>query len=119
MAALSYGGCSVSVSDESGQPENFPQTKEQAAEATDLGKADWSLDPCLRWGWYDDGMCDWFCFTPDPDCAPPTLLANPTGQRTDFPIVLAHGFDSSHQGEGQHHRALDGRAGLALSDLHA
>ncbi|MCB9526120.1 MAG: triacylglycerol lipase [Myxococcales bacterium] len=72
-----------------------PATKAEVAQANVDGKADWSLDPCERWGWYGDGACDWFCWDHDPDCDPSPLGPEPQGTATRFPIVLAHGFDAS------------------------
>jgi len=33
-------------------------------------KSDDTSDPCEDMGWYDDGLCDWFCPKPDSDCGP-------------------------------------------------
>jgi len=38
------------------------------AEVAKLEKAD-HIDYCAAYGWYDDGVCDSFCSSPDPDCA--------------------------------------------------
>lgn len=70
-------------------------TKEDAAQATSEGKADFSFDLCERKGWYGDGTCDWFCIKRDPDCDLAPLGPEPAGLSTRFPIVLAHGFDAS------------------------
>lgn len=70
-------------------------TKDEAAEATFTGKADWSFDVCERRGWYGDGECDWFCPRRDQDCDPEPLGPEPQGAATRYPIVLAHGFDAS------------------------
>lgn len=85
------------VDDQSSEqpPQGVPSSKEAAAEETQSGKADWSLDPCDWWGWYSDGHCDWFCPQRDADCDQPVLFADPTGSPTIHPIVLAHGFDAS------------------------
>jgi len=37
-------------------------------EARKIGKADWPEDHCGSSEWYDDGECDDFCPSPDPDC---------------------------------------------------
>ena len=79
---------------EASRPED-ELTKGEVAEATQLGKADFSLDVCERRGWYGDGVCDWFCFQPDPDCELPPLGPEPSGESTRHPIVLTHGFDAS------------------------
>ncbi len=96
-AALIASGCGADSTDDTSSPENIPNTKEEVAELTDIGKADWSLDPCKRWGWYGDGVCDWFCFSHDTDCDAPALFADPRGDATRFPILLAHGFDASQE----------------------
>lgn len=72
-----------------------PADKEQAAEATEYGKADWSFDVCERNGWYGDAECDWYCLKKDPDCELFPLGPEPFGETTKYPIVLAHGFDAS------------------------
>jgi hypothetical protein len=72
-----------------------PADKATVAEAAENGKADWSLDPCERHGWYGDGECDWFCPRRDADCDLAPLGPEPAGAATRFPIVLAHGFDAS------------------------
>lgn len=41
-------------------------TKEEARDSA--GKWDESSDICEKSGWYNDGECDDFCLTPDPDC---------------------------------------------------
>lgn len=92
-------GCGSEAADEAktaGQPAPYtPETKEQAANDQEIGKADWSLDPCEWNGWYGDGECDWFCVKADVDCAVPTLFADPRGDGARHPILLAHGFDAS------------------------
>ncbi|TNF37764.1 MAG: triacylglycerol lipase [Deltaproteobacteria bacterium] len=80
---------------DAGDPETATPTKAEAAERTDTGKADWSLDVCQSRGWYGDGACDWFCPKADPDCALPPLGAEPEGFPTRYPIVLHHGFNAS------------------------
>ena len=42
----------------------------QADLEADDGKSDDGSDPCEDMGWYDDGLCDWFCPKPDSDCGP-------------------------------------------------
>ena len=55
-------------------------TREMARDAKADGFTDWlceilwlppGCDLCEELGWYDDGICDDFCESPDPDCAPP------------------------------------------------
>jgi triacylglycerol lipase len=78
-----------------GTPAPAPESKQEAAEATDQGKADWSVDVCDWNGWYGDGACDWFCLKRDQDCNAEPLGPAPAGQATKYPVVLAHGFDAS------------------------
>lgn len=75
--------------------EELPQTKEEAALLTNEGKGDFSLDICKKFKWYDDGNCDWFCPARDGDCNADPLGPDPIGQKTKFPIILAHGFMGS------------------------
>lgn len=65
-------GCFASTEGESPDPD---LTKEEAA-ARD-GKSDAGADLCDLLGWYDDGVCDTFCPSPDPDCDA-TCLAFPS-----------------------------------------
>ncbi len=44
--------------------------KAEYASGANSVKADGS-DPCARYGWYGDGVCDSFCPNPDPDCEEP------------------------------------------------
>ncbi len=74
---------------------DLPQTKAQAADASNNGKADWGIDICQRNSWYGDRACDWFCPRHDPDCDLDPLGPDPSGQPTRYPIVLAHGFMGS------------------------
>lgn len=81
---------------EASTPQGLPETKAEAADSTIAGKADWSIDPCEWWGWYEDGACDWYCWDPDPDCSVAPLFKPPADiKATRLPIVLAHGFDAS------------------------
>ena len=75
--------------------EELPESKVQAAELTNEGKGDFSLDICKHRGWYDDGECDWFCPRRDDDCNADPLGPEPAGSPATFPIVLAHGFMGS------------------------
>ena len=72
-----------------------PDTKADAASATQAGKADFSFDLCARKGWYGDGECDWFCAKRDEDCNAPVVGPEPSGQALRLPVVLHHGFDAS------------------------
>jgi triacylglycerol lipase len=89
-------GCAESAEPADEGTAQGPESKLEAAEAVDGGKADWAFDFCERRGWYSDGSCDWFCPSPDPDCALPPLFDAPSGVAAAYPIVLAHGFDASH-----------------------
>lgn len=84
------------------QLEDAPQTPEidktQAAQATQEGKADLSLDWCKARGWYGDGVCDWFCPRRDEDCDPAPLGPEPDGSATTYPILLHHGFNAGARG---------------------
>lgn len=81
---------------EPGPEDDFgPDSKEDAAAATDEGKADWGFDICENRGWYGDGECDWFCPQRDQDCNAAPLGPEPSGTPTRYPILLAHGFDAS------------------------
>ena len=99
LLGLSLVACATDGAPETAEdPQNdIPETKEAAAEAQTLGKADWSLDPCQWRGWYGDGVCDWFCPRRDSDCDKADLFASPTGHAASFPILLTHGFDASPQ----------------------
>ncbi len=88
-------GCAQEVEPTPTEDASVPGTKEEAAQATQEGKADFSFDLCQRKGWYGDGACDWFCPMRDPDCDAAPLGPEPQGEATRFPIVLAHGFDAS------------------------
>lgn len=76
----------------------LPESKEEAAQSSIDGKADFSLDLCAHRGWYGDGACDWFCLRPDPDCAATPLGPEPSGHPTQHPILLLHGFNSGASG---------------------
>lgn len=91
LAALAACG----PADESGAEPAAPSSKEDAALATQEGKADWTFDICRRNGWYGDGECDWFCWERDEDCNPTPLGPVPAGSPARYPVVLAHGFDAS------------------------
>jgi triacylglycerol lipase len=96
LASFAGVGCSADdTQDEPATNEAEDLTKDQAAEATHEGKADFSFDLCERRGWYGDGECDWFCIKRDPDCNLPALGPEPAGFSARHPIVLAHGFDAS------------------------
>lgn len=71
--------------------------KETIASEANVGKADWSFDPCTRNGWYGDGECDWFCPQKDTDCGPATLFSTPSGEHARYPVVLHHGFAGGHK----------------------
>lgn len=75
--------------------EELPETKAEAAELTNAGKGDFSLDICQHKNWYGDGECDWYCPLRDEDCNADPLGPEPQGTATRFPIVLAHGFMGS------------------------
>lgn len=99
-ALTSLAACGDASDDAAPQPapvedDNLPQTKEDAAVATQEGKADFSLDICAHRGWYGDGACDWFCPRHDSDCDIAPLGPEPAGDAARLPIVLAHGFDAS------------------------
>lgn len=87
--------CSTAVDAPATMSAEGPVDKTEAAQTTEDGKADWSLDWCERKGWYGDGECDWFCPRRDPDCDAQPLGPDPQGDATKYPIVLAHGFDAS------------------------
>lgn len=46
-------------------PQETTMTKD---EVRNLDKADFAIDWCAEFGWYDDQICDDFCLQPDPDC---------------------------------------------------
>ena len=83
------------VEEEEPVEEELPESKVQAAELTNEGKGDFSLDICEHYDWYDDGECDWFCVRRDADCNADPLFPDPQGDATRYPIVLAHGFMGS------------------------
>lgn len=87
-------------SDESqpAQPSTPELTKAQAAQDTQAGKADLTLDWCKAHGWYGDGVCDWFCPRRDEDCDPAPLGPEPDGVATAHPILLHHGFNAGARG---------------------
>lgn len=89
------GSPSSADADGADSDDGAPTDKAEAAEAQDVGKADWTFDLCERRGWYGDGECDWFCLRRDPDCDKPALFADPSGDATKLPIVLVHGWDAS------------------------
>ncbi len=70
------------------------QAKEDAARELQEGKADGTRDLCSFYNWYGDGECDQFCAQPDPDCEL-TSTPVPSGNATNYPIILAHGFNAS------------------------
>ena len=74
---------------------DLPADKIEAAELTNEGKGDFSLDICEWNDWYTDGECDWFCPKRDSDCNEEPLGPEPDGVATRHPIVLAHGFMGS------------------------
>lgn len=73
-------------------------SKAQAAQDTQQGKADLSLDWCKLHSWYGDGYCDWFCPRRDEDCDPEPLGPEPEGFAADLPILLLHGFNAGARG---------------------
>jgi triacylglycerol lipase len=75
--------------------DDLPESKAEAADLTNQGKADWTLDICEARGWYGDGECDWYCPRRDEDCNADPLGPDPAGVSTQYPIVLAHGFMGS------------------------
>lgn len=90
--------CGPSDSEPEPEPEpadELPTDKVEAAELTNEGKGDFSLDICTWNDWYDDGECDWYCPRRDADCNAEPLGPDPAGQPTRYPIVLAHGFMGS------------------------
>lgn len=78
--------------------DSAPMTKEEAAAHKQEGKADFPFDLCELRGWYEDDHCDWFCPERDPVCVPEPLGPAPAGDRTEHPIILAHGFNAGRQG---------------------
>lgn len=74
--------------------DGLPETKEEAADMVNEGKADWGIDLCAIRGWYNDGGCDWICSDPDPDCDIPSLGPEPQGVATQYPLVFVHGLGS-------------------------
>ncbi len=77
------------------QADDLPDNKIDAAELTNEGKGDFSLDICEWKEWYGDGECDWFCPRRDSDCNEAPLGPDPAGVSSEYPIVLAHGFMGS------------------------
>ena len=77
------------------QEDDLPQEKTDAADLTNQGKGDFSLDICKAREWYDDGECDWFCPRRDADCNAEPLGPEPSGRAAKYPIILAHGFMGS------------------------
>ncbi len=77
------------------EPEDLPESKLDAADQTNQGKGDFSLDICKARNWYNDGECDWFCPKRDEDCNADPLGPDPQGDPAQYPIVLAHGFMGS------------------------
>lgn len=109
-------GCSEAVesggSAEPGQEDSeVPETKEEAADATNQGKADWGFDICERNSWYGDHACDWFCPRHDIDCDLDPLGPEPSGQPARYPIVLAHGFMGSDTNFWSFYRLSDALEG--------
>lgn len=82
----------------SGEGDETPATKEQAAQYEQSGKADLPFDLCERNGWYEDDECDWFCSDRDPVCHAEPLGPEPRGARAAYPIILTHGFNAGREG---------------------
>lgn len=57
VGGLTFVGCD--------DPESQRMTKDEVSR---VGKADWPIDWCEIYGWYDDDECDEWCPRPDPDC---------------------------------------------------
>ncbi len=74
-------------------------SKEEVAARGDT-KDDIAEDFCKANGWYDDGVCDWFCLGGDSDCDETPLGPDPEGVATKHPIVLVHGFMASYSTGG-------------------
>jgi len=79
-------------------------TKEEVA----AGEADPDVDWCAEGGWYDDGVCDWFCRQPDADCE----ACVDTGGARICPLPLGSHAPPAGLGE-----VLEGR-GLRLETVH-
>lgn len=95
LAGLAGAGLAGCADSSSGNDIDIDDSKEELATALADGKADNSLDWCARKGFYDDGECDQFCLRPDPDCASGLLGPEPSGVKTQYPIILVHGFMGS------------------------
>ena len=91
--------CTQESNELSEQTPQAPEiSKAQAAQDTQEGKADLTLDWCKARGWYGDGVCDWFCPRRDEDCDPAPLGPEPDGIATAHPILLHHGFNAGARG---------------------
>ena len=101
IVAAAFWGCGSAepppavVEEPQQETEELPETKAEAADLTNQGKGDFSLDICKHREWYGDGECDWYCPRRDEDCNAEPLGPEPAGVSTTYPIVLAHGFMGS------------------------
>ncbi|MFK7986424.1 MAG: hypothetical protein AB8I08_10360 [Sandaracinaceae bacterium] len=68
-------------------------SKTEAAAA--YADGDRRTDYCADFGWYEDGFCDDFCLTPDPDCGVGCGGPNPQGCLDDAACGDGHTCDFS------------------------
>ena len=70
LTTTTLSGCIIIDANNDDDPPNPWTTDISKKDAADLMEADPDTTPdyCASQGWYDDGVCDDFCYEPDADC---------------------------------------------------